>query len=87
MGMVCDHIHGTVGDPSPDDGGQPSSDWWVAKYFMVGDQPGDGWWLGDPYLRIYGCLERHISQIFLVWYPYLRIYALIFEQVCGPISW
>merc|ERR1711954_469809 len=21
--------------------------------------------LGDPYLRIYGCLERHISKIFL----------------------
>ena len=49
MGMVCDHILGTVGDP-PDNGGQPFSDQWVTKFWMLGDplgdggdQPGDGW--------------------------------------------
>ena len=42
MGMVCDHILGTVGDP-PDDGGQPSSCLWVNEFCMVGDHPGDGW--------------------------------------------
>ena len=42
MGMVCDHILGTVGDPS-DDGGQPSSCWCVTKFWMVGYHPGNGW--------------------------------------------
>ena len=46
--LVGDH-HGdsvrpyprTVGDP-PDDGGQPSSDCWVTKFWMVCDPPRDG---------------------------------------------
>ena len=41
MGMVCNHILGTVGDP-PDDGGQPFSFWWVTKFWMVGEPPWDG---------------------------------------------
>ena len=41
MGMVCNHILGTVGDP-PDDGGQSSSGLWVTKFLMVGDHPLNG---------------------------------------------
>ena len=40
--MACNYILGTVGDP-PNDGGQPSSDWWVTNFGMVGGPPGDGW--------------------------------------------
>ena len=42
MGMVCDHILGTVGDPPDDDDGQPSLGWWVTKLWMLGDPPSDG---------------------------------------------
>ena len=41
MGMVCNHILGTVGDP-PDDGWQPSLGWWVTKFWILGEPPLDG---------------------------------------------
>ena len=45
--LVGDHLRDGVrpyhrdSDP-PDDGGQPSSCWWLTTFLMVGDPPGDG---------------------------------------------
>ena len=50
MGMVCNHILGTVSD-HPDDSGQPSLGWWETKLWKVGDAAWDG---GCPL----GCSEK-----------------------------
>ena len=41
LGMVCNHIVGTVGD-HPDDGGWPSLGCWVTNLWIIGYPHGDG---------------------------------------------
>ena len=65
LGMVCNHIVGTVDDHDhPDDGGWPSSDWCFTQLGMMFDHPGDRWGpLFGKWVTIFWKVGDHILDV------------------------